>query len=159
MKFLLSEHYVGTLYLAAGSLPYMSTCMHRTDSKDFVFFSPVDTPNPACSSTHCGDHLLFTSIHTYFFFSPSLSPSFLNTLEHIFFGSHSFLLLFFFFSLRKKFDRAPIITMNRREPLSSTLVLLLLLLIIIYSHFFLYTIIINNNNFINTSLYRIKIEE
>ena len=49
MKFLLSEHYVGTLYLAAGSLPYRST--YRTDSRTFCSFSPRVT------------HLLFKILH------------------------------------------------------------------------------------------------
>lgn len=37
MKFLLSERYVGTLYLAAGSLPY-NTCTDRVPFEEFAFY-------------------------------------------------------------------------------------------------------------------------
>lgn len=122
MKFLLSEHYVGTLYLAAGSLPYMSTCMHRTDSKDSYFFSPVDTPNiDSPVFLHFFDALRISSLHfdSHIFFLLFLNT--LNTLLRVtLFSSSSF-----FFFTSKKFEFVLPLTQPSRttEQFSSTLVL------------------------------------
>ena len=85
MKFLLSEHYVGTLYLAAGSLPYMST--YRTDSRTF---SPHSLPMSPISSSR------------FFFVSPD--PS------HSFWISPVLFFLFFFYSLGQ--SRRTLFTLN-----------------------------------------------